>query len=118
MTFVIGSACIDVLDKSCMEVCPVDCIYVGARKAYIDAAECIDCSACLGVCPADAVYSADDAGATPDGETFVADSRTFFDSPLPGRAAPVGDPGGALLSGDIGVDTPLVASYPVEDGQR
>ena len=28
MTFVIASACIDVKDKSCIEVCPVDCILI------------------------------------------------------------------------------------------
>ena len=32
MTFVIASACIDVLDQSCIEVCPVDCIYAERVK--------------------------------------------------------------------------------------
>jgi NAD-dependent dihydropyrimidine dehydrogenase PreA subunit len=32
MPFVIAEACIDVTDKSCMEECPVDCIYEGVRK--------------------------------------------------------------------------------------
>ncbi len=38
MTFVITSACIDVKDKSCIEVCPVDCIYVDDedRMCYIE----------------------------------------------------------------------------------
>ena len=38
MTFVIASACIDVLDKSCIEVCPVDCIFAEDedRMCYIE----------------------------------------------------------------------------------
>jgi hypothetical protein len=27
MTYVIGTACVDVMDKSCVQECPVDCIY-------------------------------------------------------------------------------------------
>jgi NAD-dependent dihydropyrimidine dehydrogenase PreA subunit len=37
MAYVIGSDCIDVLDRSCIEVCPVDCIYIGDRRSYINA---------------------------------------------------------------------------------
>ena len=29
MTYVIAEPCIDVKDKACVEVCPVDCIYDG-----------------------------------------------------------------------------------------
>ncbi|MDQ3113626.1 MAG: ferredoxin, partial [Actinomycetota bacterium] len=29
MTYVIAEPCVDVLDKSCIEECPVDCIYEG-----------------------------------------------------------------------------------------
>ncbi|HEY0226787.1 MAG TPA: ferredoxin family protein, partial [Mycobacterium sp.] len=29
MTYVIGAACVDVKDKSCVQECPVDCIYEG-----------------------------------------------------------------------------------------
>ena len=48
MTFVIASACIDVLDQSCIEVCPVDCIYAEGedRMCYIEPNECIDCGLC------------------------------------------------------------------------
>ena len=27
MTFIITSPCIDLMDKACVDVCPVDCIY-------------------------------------------------------------------------------------------
>jgi hypothetical protein len=32
MPYVIAGSCIDVMDRSCMEECPVDCIYEGGRK--------------------------------------------------------------------------------------
>lgn len=55
MGFVIGSDCIDVMDKSCIEECPVDCIYEGERMMYIHPTECIDCGACEAVCPVEAI---------------------------------------------------------------
>src|ERR1035437_7868603 len=62
MTFVIGETCIDVKDKSCVEVCPVDCI-IGTdedRMLFIDPQECIDCGACVDPCPVDAIYAEED----------------------------------------------------------
>ena len=58
MTFVIASACIDVKDKSCIEVCPVDCIYVedDDRMCYIEPDECIDCAVCESACPVGAIF--------------------------------------------------------------
>ena len=55
MPYVIASPCIDVMDKSCTEECPVDCIYEGERKLYINPKECIDCGACEPVCPVEAI---------------------------------------------------------------
>jgi len=63
MTYVIADPCIDVLDKSCVEVCPVDCIHYEEgvdRKLYIDPDECIDCGACEPVCPVTAIFAEDD----------------------------------------------------------
>jgi ferredoxin len=60
--YVITDPCIDVKDKSCFEVCPVDCIHDGGtddRVCYIDPDECIGCNACLPACPVGAIYSAD-----------------------------------------------------------
>ena len=62
MTYVIGETCIDVKDKSCVEVCPVDCI-IGTdedRMLYINPVECIDCGACVDPCPVDAIYAEED----------------------------------------------------------
>ncbi len=56
MAFVIVEACAGVKDKSCVEVCPVQCFYEGDDQLYIKAEECIDCGACDTVCPVDAIY--------------------------------------------------------------
>ena len=109
MTFVIGEPCIDVTDRSCVDVCPVDCIYEGSRKLYINPEECIDCGACEAVCPVEAISSL--RIIAPDEAQFADDNARFFHLPLPGRDEPLGDPGGAGLMGKIGTDTELVASY-------
>jgi NAD-dependent dihydropyrimidine dehydrogenase PreA subunit len=111
MPFFIGADCLDVHDLSCVEECPVDCIYEGDRKMYINPHECIDCGACEAVCPVTAI--ATDLRLTD--ETKMAwrdDNAAFFDTALPGRDEPLGSPGGAAETGRIGVDTPLAAAAP------
>ncbi|GAA4627810.1 ferredoxin family protein [Actinoallomurus vinaceus] len=103
MAYVIGAACVDVMDRSCMEECPVDCIYEGARKLYIHPVECIDCGACAEVCPEEAISA--DRAADPDHRL---DNRRFFEEPLPGREEPVGSPGGSAKIGPVGLDTAMV----------
>ncbi len=59
MTFVITDPCIDTMDQSCVEVCPVDCIQFEEgvdRILYIDPVECIDCGACVPACPVNAIF--------------------------------------------------------------
>ena len=59
MAYVIAEPCIDVLDESCVSVCPVDCIHFDAgtdRMLSIDPNECIDCGACEPECPVNAIY--------------------------------------------------------------
>jgi ferredoxin len=59
MTYVIAEPCIDVLDISCVSVCPVDCIHYDEgtdRKLFIDPNECIDCGACEPECPVNAIF--------------------------------------------------------------
>jgi NAD-dependent dihydropyrimidine dehydrogenase PreA subunit len=111
MSYIIGADCIDVLDRSCIDVCPVDCIYVGDRKSYINAAECIDCGACEVECPVSAIVV--DRVAKKDDRlaVFLQDSIDFFDKPLSGRSAPLGNPGGATALGSVGVDTAMVAGH-------
>jgi ferredoxin len=60
--YVITQPCIDLKDKSCVDVCPVSCIYIDSeeldRKLYIHPDECIDCGACEPECPVNAIYEA------------------------------------------------------------
>lgn len=110
MTYVIGSACVDVMDKSCVRECPADCIYEGARSLYINPNECVDCGACKLVCRVEAIEFETDL---PDDERWhVDDNAAFFTAVLPGRHEPLGDPGGAETLGRIGVDTARVAAMP------
>ncbi|MEN3001814.1 MAG: ferredoxin, partial [Armatimonadota bacterium] len=51
MPYVICEPCIGVKDKSCVAVCPVDCIYEGEDQLYINPDECIDCGLCEPECP-------------------------------------------------------------------
>lgn len=110
MTYVIGSACVDVMDKSCVLECPADCIYEGARSLYINPDECVDCGACKLVCRMDAIeYETDLSDAD---RWHLDDNAAFFQVVLPGRVAPLGTPGGAQGIGRVGVDTPSVSALP------
>ena len=60
MTYVIAQPCVDVKDRACVDECPVDCIYEGARSLYIHPEECVDCGACEPVCPTEAIFYEDD----------------------------------------------------------
>lgn len=103
--YVITSPCLDVTDKACVEVCPVQCIYElidgklvakfddgeaatvtdphpelqylhGDRMLYINPDECTACDACMPVCPVDAIYPADQVPA--DETDFIATNRYIF----------------------------------------
>jgi ferredoxin len=54
--YVVTEPCIGVKDKSCMTVCPVDCIYEGPDMVYIQPDECIDCGLCEPECPVTAIF--------------------------------------------------------------
>ena len=60
MPYVITEACKGTKDKSCVDVCPVDCIYEGPDMLYIHPDECIDCGACVPACPVEAIFSLDE----------------------------------------------------------
>ncbi|MEU1304674.1 ferredoxin family protein [Streptomyces shenzhenensis] len=109
MGYVINDKCINELDGSCVDVCPVDCIYEGLTKRYINPTECIDCGACLPECPVDAITTPKKAD-----PTWAQDNAEFFSVALPGKDAPLESPGGAYGTGPIGVDTPLVANWTKE----
>ncbi len=91
MPYVIAAPCVDVQDLSCVEECPVDCIYEGPRSTYINQTECIDCGACQLACPVSAIFYAPDV---PD-KWFghIAASEEVFDvlgTPSPGGARKIG----------------------------
>ena len=58
MTYVITSACVDVMDQSCIEVCPVDCIHFtdDDRMCVVAPDDCIDCAVCEAACPVGAIF--------------------------------------------------------------
>lgn len=68
MAFIITRMCRDRKDSSCVEVCPVDCIYeytgddpsIPKNQLLVDPDECIDCNACVPACPWEAIFSEED----------------------------------------------------------
>ena len=69
-------ACINVKDKACVEVCPVDYIYEGPEQLFIHPNECIDCGACEPVCPVTAIFAEDE---TPEPwKPFIELNKRFF----------------------------------------
>ena len=113
MTYVIAEPCIDVVDRACVDECPVDCIYEGGRALYIHPDECIDCGACEPVCPVQAIYYEDDLPEV--WAEFTDDNARFFVVALPGRQTPLGSPGGAKKTGRTGIDTALVTGFRATD---
>jgi NAD-dependent dihydropyrimidine dehydrogenase PreA subunit len=103
MAYVIGLPCVDVKDRSCIDECPVDCIYEGRRALYIHPEECVDCGACEPVCPVDAIYFEDDVPAEWGGD-HAASNAAFF--------AGLGSPGGGSALGPQDHDSPLVGGLP------
>ena len=55
MTYVVTENCIRCKYMDCVEVCPVDCFYVGENMLVINPEECIDCGVCEPECPAEAI---------------------------------------------------------------
>ena len=98
MTYVITEPCIDILDKSCVDVCPVDCIYFDEgedRQLYIHPEECIDCGACEPVCPVEVIF---EESAVPEKwRVFIEINALWFQDKAAARARvdeihPVGTP--------------------------
>ncbi|HYH82795.1 MAG TPA: ferredoxin family protein [Longimicrobium sp.] len=56
MPYVVTQPCFGCKYGDCIEVCPVDCIYLADEIAFIHPDECIDCGACDMECPVQAIY--------------------------------------------------------------
>ncbi len=104
--YVITEACIDITDRACIDVCPVQCIYeiegdelvardevdgpiinrhtphpelrylYGDSMLYIHPDECTSCEACFPACPVDAIYPADEV--PEDQREFIDTNRFIF----------------------------------------
>ena len=92
MTYIIAEPCIDILDKSCVDVCPVDSIRQADRILVIDRDGCIHCRACGPECPVEA--------SVPEG-------------PLPEEWRPFGRSNYAYVEG-LDVVNQLVEEYATE----
>jgi ferredoxin len=81
MAYYITETCIDVKDKACVDVCPVDCIHPtdgeGEPMLYIDPDECIDCGACEPECPVEAIFAEEDM--PEDQDRFVEINTKYFE---------------------------------------
>ena len=84
MTYIIAEPCIDIKDRSCVDVCPVDCIhprkdepeFAEATMLYIHPEECIDCGACVPACPVAAIYESIDA--TPAHQKDLVEANAIY----------------------------------------
>jgi len=79
MTHIIAEPCIDVKDKACVDVCPVDCIYDRDEwnQLFIQPEECIDCGLCIDACPVEAIFPEEEV--PEKWEAFTAKNYTAFD---------------------------------------
>src|SRR4030088_420825 len=81
MAYIITETCVDLKDKSCVDVCPVDCIIDGGtedRMLYINPDECIDCGACVDPCPVAAAAQEDEVPG--EMKKFIAWNFDYFRS--------------------------------------
>lgn len=76
MTYIITEPCIGLKDASCVEVCPVDCIYEGETMYYIHPDECIECAACEPECPVEAIFAEEDT--PPEMKKYIQINADFF----------------------------------------
>ena len=78
MTYIIAEPCIDVLDRGCVDVCPVDCIYEGPQQLYIHPDECIDCGACEPECPVTAIFAEEEV--PKEWESYTKKNYAYFEA--------------------------------------
>jgi len=75
MPYVIAEPCIGTKDASCVQVCPVDCIYEAEDQYYIDPDPCLDCGACEDVCPVQAIFP--EERVPPEWHPFIEKNRAL-----------------------------------------
>jgi ferredoxin len=81
MAYVIAEPCIDIKHKTCVDVCPVSCIYLESddldRMLYINPDECIDCGACEPECPENAIFQSE--AVPPEWAEYIDLNRGWFE---------------------------------------
>jgi NAD-dependent dihydropyrimidine dehydrogenase PreA subunit len=102
MPYVVTEACVDCKDATCVDACPVDCLYEGPRMLYIHPVECVTCGACESACPVEAIWHVADLA--PQSAHWVAVNAEF--------CLALGSPGGAAAAGPQREDHPLVRAMP------
>jgi NAD-dependent dihydropyrimidine dehydrogenase PreA subunit len=102
--YVITDACVDVMDKSCMEECPADCIHGGDRMLCIQPDACVECRRREPVCPQISLCHHEDLPA--HSKHFEQVNAEFFTLGSP----PLGSPGRARRTDRVGHDHPEVAA--------
>ncbi|MGL4543006.1 MAG: ferredoxin FdxA [Polymorphobacter sp.] len=91
MTYVVTEACIKCKYMDCVEVCPVDCFYVGDNMLVINPSECIDCGVCEPECPAEAILPDTESGLEKWLELNAAMSATWPNITVKGETPPDAD---------------------------
>ena len=76
MPFVIAKPCVGLKDRSCVDECPVDCIYEADDQLLIHPDDCIECHACVPACPVDAIFPEPEL--PPAWEPFLTLARQWF----------------------------------------
>ena len=90
MAYVVTENCIKCKYMDCVEVCPVDCFYVGANMLVINPDECIDCGVCEPECPAEAIVPDSD-----DRASAWAEKNRSFSGSWPNVTKKIGVPADA-----------------------
>jgi NAD-dependent dihydropyrimidine dehydrogenase PreA subunit len=103
---------VDVLDRACIEECPVDCIYAGRRTLYIHPGECVDCGACEPVCPVEAIFYEEHVPS--EWSAYTRANAELFDD--------LGSPGGASkvrqLDRDVGPAATVSPRRALDDARE
>src|SRR6267154_1502834 len=121
MPYIIAEPCINLKDRSCVDVCPVDCIYEGEDQLYIHPDECIDCGACEPECPVTAIFPEEDT--PPQWKSYIAKNRDVFQGANPpgtSAATALVARGGEIASScppKTSVGTRTARSVAVESGR-
>lgn len=94
MPSVIGEKCLGERYATCVDVCPVECIYPGEYRSeefmVIDPELCTECAACLSECPIDAIVATEDEN--PEWAKINAELAPQFKDNPPVEPRPVNDP--------------------------